>query len=256
MSPKTGEPLDHIHLIPNHNLKRLLGDMIREGGEGLYCPEDGSVVMKNNTNSSVFSAGNMSSTIVNGGGNCNSSRVSNSVRTTVNQPSNEQSVSSPPSTVVLGQSDINSNLNRNKEIKNEVEIMATEDEKAFNKNKKLAIDEDVSITDKGPRLALVRELVLTAKCLGPPESDWNGRSFRLSETSSSSANEYGCIQGGRRRPNENVNHSNTSIEFVQFNDATVSRKHFERCRSRCPSENEISRVACICTPARATLLST
>merc|ERR1712151_1004736 len=88
--------------------------------------------------------------------------------------------------------------------------------------------EESSITDKGPRLALVRELVLTAKCLGPPESDWNGRSFRLSETSSSSSTEYGCIQGGRRRPNESINNNtNNNIEFVQFSDATVSRKHFE-----------------------------
>jgi len=234
-SPKTGEPLDHIHLIPNHNLKRLLGDMIREGGEGLYCPEDGSVVMKN-TNSSVFSAGNMSSTVVNGV-NCNSSRLSNSMRTTLNQSSN-RSVISPPSTVVLGGNNgikdnlNNMNISREDEDEEGVEVMTAEDgEKPLNrvsnqKNKEEEMEESNS-TDKGPRLALVRELVLTAKCLGPPESDWNGRSFRLSETSSSSSNEYGCIQGGRRRPNENINSNNNNIDFVQFSDATVSRKHFE-----------------------------
>jgi len=234
-SPKTGEPLDHIHLIPNHNLKRLLGDMIREGGEGLYCPEDGSVVMKSNTNSSVFSAGNMSSTILNGV-NCNRSVMSNSMRTTLNQSSNHNSFNSPPSTVVVGGNGIKDNLNNmnisREENEQGVEVMTTEDgENPLNKISNLKSKEEEmeesNGTDEGPRLALVRELVLTAKCLGPPESDWNGRSFRLSETSSSSSNEYGCIQGGRRRPNESINNNNNNIDFVQFSDATVSRKHFE-----------------------------
>ena len=33
-SPKTGEPLEHRHLVPNHNLKRLIDDLVAEGGSG------------------------------------------------------------------------------------------------------------------------------------------------------------------------------------------------------------------------------
>ena len=31
---QTGEPLEHRHLVPNHNLKRLIDDLVAEGGSG------------------------------------------------------------------------------------------------------------------------------------------------------------------------------------------------------------------------------
>ena len=37
-SPKTGEPLEHRHLVPNHNLKRLIDDLVAEGGSGARAP--------------------------------------------------------------------------------------------------------------------------------------------------------------------------------------------------------------------------
>jgi hypothetical protein len=49
-------------------------------------------------------------------------------------------------------------------------------------------------------------------CLGPPESDWNQRSFQV--------NQAGCL-GGRRMPEK------IDKEFIVFKDTTVSRKHFE-----------------------------
>ncbi|GMH90904.1 hypothetical protein TL16_g11903 [Triparma laevis f. inornata] len=64
------------------------------------------------------------------------------------------------------------------------------------------------------RVYLVKEDVLVLKCLGPVESQWNGKSFRTTVT--------GCI-GGRRRPKE----EKTGRDFIQFSDATVSRRHFE-----------------------------
>ncbi|KAJ8600774.1 hypothetical protein CTAYLR_006119 [Chrysophaeum taylorii] len=36
ISPKTGQRLEHKALLPNHNLKRLIDDLVREGGRGLY----------------------------------------------------------------------------------------------------------------------------------------------------------------------------------------------------------------------------
>lgn len=36
ISPRTGEPLENRSLIPNINLKRVIQDMIAEGGAGLY----------------------------------------------------------------------------------------------------------------------------------------------------------------------------------------------------------------------------
>jgi len=111
-SPKTGQPLDHLHLVPNHNLQRLLRDMFLEGGSPLWCPDDAS--------------------------------------------------------------------------------------------------------DDEPQLALVLERVLNAKCLGPAETDWMGRTFRVTVNG---------VLGGRRRPNENTSPSRR--DFVQFMDATVSRKHFD-----------------------------
>ena len=40
-SPKSGEVLSSQALVPNHNLKRLVDDLVREGGAGLYekCEE-------------------------------------------------------------------------------------------------------------------------------------------------------------------------------------------------------------------------
>lgn len=35
-SPKTGQALPSLQLVQNHNLKRLISDLIREGGGGLY----------------------------------------------------------------------------------------------------------------------------------------------------------------------------------------------------------------------------
>mmetsp|Transcript_14072 Transcript_14072/g.20798 ORF Transcript_14072/g.20798 Transcript_14072/m.20798 type:complete len:478 (+) Transcript_14072:189-1622(+) len=112
-SPRTGQLMDHLILVPNHNLKRLIKDLISEGGEGLYYKEEG--------------------------------------------------------------------------------------------------------IDYGPdapyRHALVPEHVLILKCLGPVESDWNGKSYMVSEK--------GCI-GGRRMPTEL-----RGADFMHFSDVTVSRKHFE-----------------------------
>ncbi|GMH47280.1 hypothetical protein TrRE_jg7600 [Triparma retinervis] len=102
-SPKTGQPLEHTHLVPNHNLKRLLTDMIEAGDKALYCQEEGADM---------------------------------------------------------------------------------EEEK-----------------DKGPSVALVKEQVLVCKCLGPVESTWNNKTFRVGEDGA---------QGGRRRPKEQ-----TSKEFIQ-----------------------------------------
>jgi len=171
-SPKTGQPLDHLHLTPNHNLKRLLGDMIREGGAALYCPDGVScpqVQMRN---------------VYNEGIGCPSESFENNLDP-ITEPMNIES--------------------------------------------KVVIDDHgVEVEQCGPRLALVRELVLTARCLGPPESDWNGRCFRLQESSASGGS--GRIQGGRRRPYESTSsRGDIPTNFAQFTDATVSRRHFEIC---------------------------
>ncbi len=118
-SPKTGQPLESKALFPNHNLRRLMKDLINEGGEGLYIHDE---------------------------------------------------------------------------------------------------SESGDATDGLPddfhyRFALVPQQVLVLKCLGPVESDWNTRCFRVSEN--------GCI-GGRRRPQNLRN-----MDFMYFNDATVSRTHFQ-----------------------------
>ncbi len=118
-SPKTGQPLESISLFPNHNLKRLIKDLINEGGTGLYLRDES------------------------------------------------------------GHGDI--------------------------------ANDDVS-DDFPCRFALVPQQVLVLKCLGPTESDWNMKSFRVSEN--------GCM-GGRKRP-----HNLGSMDFMNFNDATVSRTHF------------------------------
>ena len=38
-SPKTGERLEHRMLVPNHNLKRLVDDLVLEGGAGFGSGE-------------------------------------------------------------------------------------------------------------------------------------------------------------------------------------------------------------------------
>ena len=111
-SPKAGGPMDHLFLVPNHNLKRLIRDLIMEGGEALYIKEEDA--------------------------------------------------------------------------------------------------EDAS--DNRFRFALVPEHVLILKCLGPVESDWNGKTFRVTQR--------GCI-GGRKMPADLK-----GADFMHFTDATVSRSHF------------------------------
>ncbi len=138
-SPKTGQPLESRSLFPNHNLKRLIKDLINEGGEGLYIRGDES-----------------------------------------------------------GHGDT-------------------------------IVDNDVS-DDFPYRFALVPQQVLVLKCLGPTESDWNMRSFRVSEN--------GCM-GGRKHP-----HNLGNMDFMHFNDATVSRTHFEIMFDR---EVERRCVVCVCT---------
>jgi len=140
-----------MHLVPNHNLQRLLRDMLREGGQALFCPEEDGITMSTLTPTTASAAHN------------------------------------------------------------------------------------------SPQIALVREYVLKCKCLGPSESDWMGRTFRVTS--------YQGVLGGRRRPeefsctttttnftedpmtkntsNNNNNYKKPPPEFVQFTDATVSRKHFE-----------------------------
>ena len=117
-SPRTGDPLPHTHLATNHNLKKLIDDLIAEGGAGLY---------------------------------------------------------------------------------------------------QVAEDEDAAepADPKPSRRALVLERILVFRCLGPPETDWNNRSFTVSR--------QGCI-GGRKRPED----GRSGADFISFaTDATVSRNHFE-----------------------------
>lgn len=134
-SPKTGEELEHLHLIPNHNLKRLLGDMLAEGrADTLYC------------------------------------------RSTLDQVVHE--------------------------------VQETVSERRQNEVGGKPVSSKSAV--------LVREKTLLLKCLGPNDSDWNNRSFRVTESE-------GCI-GGRRRGCLNDPHI---TNFVFFNEVTVSRIHFE-----------------------------
>jgi len=142
-SPKTGQPLEHLALLPNLNLKRLIRDMVKEGGVGLYY--DPRYIK----NAGKVKKGNTSALSNNPDGRCDDG-TSNDVK-------------------------------------------------------------DVS------QMALIKQKVLTCRCLGPLESTWNGRSFRVTESGS---------VGGRRRPEGMVNEPDQR-EFVQFSDPTVSRRHFE-----------------------------
>lgn len=119
-SPRTGQPLEHRRILPNHNLKRLIKDLITEGGTALYQIEDNAEMAEAEGD----------------GSNC------------------------------------------------------------------------------PYRYALVPETVLILKCLGPVESDFNLRSFRVTEK--------GCM-GGRKRPQSH----HAGLDFMHLNDATVSRTHFE-----------------------------
>mmetsp|Transcript_4742 Transcript_4742/g.7201 ORF Transcript_4742/g.7201 Transcript_4742/m.7201 type:complete len:565 (+) Transcript_4742:214-1908(+) len=154
-SPKTGEELEHLHLIPNHNLKRLLRDMLVEGrGDALYQPDADAIAKQQESASSDKDAQSY---------NCDNDSNGDNVQTTV----------------------------------------------------------DASNSNGG--MALVREKVLNLKCLGPNESEWNNRSFKVTES--------GCI-GGRRRPTvtaEKQNDRLKQLHFIQFTEATVSRRHFEIC---------------------------
>ncbi|CAM9699156.1 unnamed protein product [Choristocarpus tenellus] len=133
-SPKTGQPMDHLFVVPNHNLKRLIKDLIAEKGEGLYVHD------------------------------------------------------------------------------------ATEEDDKEEDNDELENREDGGRAGgrRGEgryRFALVTEHILVLKCLGPVDSDWNGKSFRVTQR--------GCI-GGRKQPAHLG-----GADFMQFSDATVSRRHFE-----------------------------
>lgn len=176
-SPKTGQPLDHLHLIPNHNLKRLLRDMIKEGGESLYIREEGSSPV---------------------------------AQCSVND-------NQSPSTVDSNQNEVNSQDNAI-ERSNTVEVQATfpDEGNSSSSADRYTPTNNNAQNSGGPRIALVHSKVLHCRCLGPPESDWNNRSFHLTESSET-------LLGGRRRPHEITNLQN----FVQFSDATVSRRHFE-----------------------------
>lgn len=177
-SPKTGQPLEHLHLIPNHNLKRLLSDMIKEGGKALYCHEEG-------------------------GGE------DGGVRRTTQPP--------------LGQN------SRSHDDCDGTEEDETKD--IADRRRSSDIESPVvaaPVVPASPRIALVHCRVLHCRCVGPPESDWNDRSFRFAETASSP------LSGGRRRPHDDPhdpsstsNSFASSSTFVQFSDATVSRRHFE-----------------------------
>jgi len=65
----------------------------------------------------------------------------------------------------------------------------------------------------GYQNALLWQKVLTLKCLGPADSSWNNRSFRVFP--------HGVL-GGRRTPTRQ-----TDRDHIAFGDATVSRRHFE-----------------------------
>ena len=64
------------------------------------------------------------------------------------------------------------------------------------------------------------EPVLLLQCLGPAESEWNGRSFEVTRQG---------VVGGRRRPHGSSTQDDSIGErdFMPFADSTVSRRHFE-----------------------------
>ncbi|CAM9205658.1 unnamed protein product [Ectocarpus sp. 8 AP-2014] len=135
-SPKTGQPMEQLSLVPNLNLRRLIKDLLAEGGEGLYVYRVDSDEEDDGPGRSSRAQG--------GGGRRERGR-----------------------------------------------------EKEGNREY---------------RFALVTEQILVLKCLGPTDSDWNDKSFRVTER--------GCV-GGRKQPAMLA-----GADFMQFSDATVSRRHF------------------------------
>jgi pSer/pThr/pTyr-binding forkhead associated (FHA) protein len=71
----------------------------------------------------------------------------------------------------------------------------------------------VDNADKSRLFDVYPEKIVVLKCLGPPESEWNGQSFQITPV--------GCV-GGRK-----VVDPPNGREIVAFRDSTVSRKHFE-----------------------------
>eukprot|EP00903_Cladosiphon_okamuranus_P019148 g17614.t2 len=144
-SPKTGQPMERLSLVPNLNLRRLIKDLLAEGGEGLYLQR----------------ADSDSSDGDRDGG----------------------SRGGEPGQVALEQGG----------------VVDTKQERGREQ-------------DREYRFALVAEQILVLKCLGPTDSDWNDKSFRVTER--------GCV-GGRKQPAMLA-----GADFMQFSDATVSRRHF------------------------------
>lgn len=184
VSPRTGQPLEHLHLIPNHNLKRLLKDMISEGGESLYYRESSFANAKGTNEKKNSTSRNASPSI----------RRIDSI-----------SYDSIYTHEQTGEGDVKSDQN-----------VVLSENSIEHENMQMSLPSDCS----GPRIALVHAKVLHCKCLGPPESDWNNRAFHLKESIQEGCTE--TLLGGRRRP-----HEHTAQNFVQFTDATVSRRHFE-----------------------------
>ncbi|KAJ1456495.1 hypothetical protein M885DRAFT_169201 [Pelagophyceae sp. CCMP2097] len=132
-SPRTGQALEHRMLVPNHNLKRLIDDLVREGGAGLY------------------------------------------------------------SAAGRGRDDGPHG--------------AAKSDGPFIRSK-----------------SLVSEPMLLLQCLGPTESEWNGRSFEVSKD--------GAVGGRRAGPCAAPAPADVSgdrcdrRDFMPFADSTVSRRHF------------------------------
>ncbi|CAN0400253.1 unnamed protein product [Pylaiella littoralis] len=137
-SPKTGQPMEQLSLVPNLNLRRLIKDLLVEGGEGLYLHHADS-----------------------------------------DSDGRDEDPREVPGE--RGQAE-GRRWERYKEENREY------------------------------RFALVAEQILVLKCLGPTDSDWNDKSFRVTER--------GCV-GGRKQPAMLA-----GADFMQFSDATVSRRHF------------------------------
>lgn len=150
-SPKTGERLEHRMLVPNHNLKRLVDDLVLEGGAGLYSSAEGGATPL-----------------------CDAREERKTFETA------DDGMPRPPSS---------------------------------------------SGRPGGRRAELASEPVLLLQCLGPPESEWNGRSFEVSKNG---------VVGGRRRPSASGGAPDDGggigdRDFMPFADSTVSRRHFEIC---------------------------
>jgi len=68
--------------------------------------------------------------------------------------------------------------------------------------------------DQGRHFEVRPEKLLTMRCLGPAESEWNEQVFTVSSS--------GCI-GGRKLPEDLVQRR----DFILFKEATISRSHFQ-----------------------------